>query len=65
MVTYIARYENVEYNLGSTAQLDKMLEKGANLYAYENGNYTLIATPESGYLVDKPIIPIVEVVTGG
>lgn len=43
--------------LTTSEQMDAFLQKGFNIYKEENEITTLIATPERGYLVSKPILP--------
>lgn len=46
--------------LSSEKQMDEMLEKGANLYVYHEDTHLteLLATPEQGYLLPKPVITV-------
>lgn len=44
--------------LSTTEQMDRYLKKGYTIYEYENEERKgAIATPEEGYLVEKPILP--------
>lgn len=56
-MAYYARNDNVGVYLSKTEQMDQYLEKGCSIYeAIENGDDVLVATPEDGYLSEKPTI---------
>ena len=46
------------------SQMDKHLENGFNIIAEtDDGKEILIATPEKGFLVERPVFPVVHSVT--
>lgn len=55
---YLAKQNNSIIYLSQDEQMDKYLEKGAEIYSEENGVQTLIATPENGFLVERPVFPV-------
>lgn len=67
MNEYFAQYTSEEETtivfLTSGGQMDKYLELGCSIYEVdEEGEQTLIATPEDGFLVDRPVFPVKETV---
>lgn len=55
---YAARMDGTQVFLGNSSQMDEYLGKGASIYLiYNDWSEKLIATPEDGYLVDKPVFP--------
>lgn len=59
---YLANYRNGEIYLRRDTQMDDFLKNGASIY-YEDdqtGERTLVATPEDGFLVERPVFPVVE-----
>lgn len=58
MTEYIARKDDNQTYLAKDSQMDDFLKNGCNIYMVKNGIETLIATPEDGYLVEKPKFPI-------
>ena len=48
--------------LSRDTQMEKFLNLGFNIYANESDNSEdiLIATPEDGFLVDRPTFPVAE-----
>lgn len=60
---YAKRDDEVAIYLSKTVQLDLYLESGCSIYEdAENGNDILIATPDDGYLVDKPTIEVTQTI---
>ncbi len=63
MKLYKAKKEGSQIYLKDSDQMDRYLEKGCDIYEEnEDGSNTLIATPEKGYLVEKPFFPIPQVI---
>ena len=60
MVSYSAKWDDGKIYLSDDMQMEQYLEKGASIYREENEVETLIATPEQGFLVDRPTFPITE-----
>ena len=57
MAPYLAQWPGGGIYLSSSDQMDRYLEKGASIYQEEDGVQTLIATPEEGFLVERPVFP--------
>lgn len=61
MKDYLALYKDSEivFVLTSTKQMDKFLSDGYTIVSrdYDGSNEVVIATPEDGYLVEKPTLP--------
>jgi len=57
MTTYLAQWPGGAIYLSSSEQMDQYLGRGASIYQEEDGVQTLIATPEDGYLVERPVFP--------
>ena len=55
---YLAKWSDGQVFLTRDDQMEQFLEKGACIYSYENGVETLIATPENGFLVERPTFPV-------
>lgn len=57
---YMAVYEEARTSTSLTkdSQMDEHLSKGANIYKVEGEEATLIATPQDGFLVERPVFPI-------
>ena len=53
---FIQNNDEVVY-LGTTKLLDKYLSLGHIIYKSEDNNISIVATPEDGWLIEKPIIP--------
>lgn len=53
---YYAENQNERIYLSETKQSDKYLELGYSIYKVNEPTDILIATPEEGYLTDKPQI---------
>ena len=43
--------------LSTTEQMDRYLQMGCSIYKRVDEQDTLIATPQDGYLIEKPILP--------
>lgn len=60
-MAYLARAKdgNSQVYLTKDAQMDVYLERNCNIYFENNDNETetLIATPEDGFLVERPVFP--------
>lgn len=57
MVSYFAKKGNTGIYLAESSQMDKMLAKGFDIYAKgDDGTKILIATPDDGYLGERPVI---------
>lgn len=57
MVSYFAKKGNGIIYLSKSEQMDEMLAKGASIYSDNgDGSNTLIATPDEGYLSERPVI---------
>lgn len=46
--------------LSVDTQMDHYLKYGWSIFQIEDGEETLIATPETGFLVERPVFPIRE-----
>ena len=60
---YLANYHmNSEIYLRRDTQMDEFLAKGASIYYEddETGERALVATPEDGFLVERPVFPVEE-----
>lgn len=59
---YAAVYENDKSSawLTKDSQMEEHLSRGASIYRSDNGEMTLIATPEDGFLVERPTFPVAE-----
>ena len=55
---YLAKWDGGRVYLSRDEQMEQFLEKGANIYKEEEGTETLIATPEEGFLVERPTFPV-------
>ena len=64
MSVYLAKWENNGIYLSRDEQMDYYLNKGASIYKEEDGVETLIATPENGYLIERPTFPEKQSATG-
>ncbi len=42
-------------------QMDKYLALGWDIYEEDAGVETLIATPEKGFLIERPVFPVTEI----
>ena len=64
---YAAVYEkeNSSAWLTKDSQMEEHLSRGAKIYQSDNGEMTLIATPEDGFLVERPTFPIPETISVG
>lgn len=65
--TYIAEKAECDITvyLSKTKQLDEYLKNGFSIYKFiDDVNKQLIASPESGYLVDKPSLEIMVISEG-
>jgi len=60
MISYIAKWEDGSVYLARDEQMEQYLDKGASIYRAEDEVETLIATPEQGFLVDRPTFPTAE-----
>ena len=59
MVMYLAKYGNAQLYLARSDQMDKHLSAGAEIYQEdEDGAQTLVATPNDGFLVPRPVFPV-------
>ncbi len=57
MVSYFAKKGNSGIFLSKSEQMDKMLANGADIYRKnDDGSEELIATPDEGYLGERPVI---------
>lgn len=56
MINYFAKKGNTGIYLAESSQMDKMLAKGFDIYANDDGDEVLIATPDDGYLGERPVI---------
>lgn len=57
MISYFAKKDNTGIFLSKSIQMDNMLAKGFSIYRKnDDDSETLIATPDDGYLYEKPII---------
>lgn len=57
---YLALNNDCGIYLLADYQMDIYLSKGYSIYYVENGSKTLIATPDDGFLVPRPIFPVRE-----
>ena len=59
---YIAVYEKARTSTSLTrdSQMEEHLARGANIYKREGDDMTLIATPEDGFLIARPVFPVPE-----
>lgn len=64
MVDYIAEKNNCGIYLSKTKQLDEYLKNGFSIYKLTNNDKQLIASPEKGYLVNKPSLEIMVINKG-
>lgn len=65
--TYIAEKSECDITvyLSKTKQLDEYLKNGFSIYKFiDDENKQLIASPENGYLVDKPSLEIMVISKG-
>ena len=62
-MAYIAQWEDTCIYLSRDEQMEEYLHKGAPIYHEENGVATLIATPEDGFLVERPSFPVAQTST--
>lgn len=64
---YIAVYENanVSVSLTKDTQMEEHLQRGAKIYAAEGEESTLIATPDDGFLIERPVFPVKRTATLG
>ena len=53
---YIAKKDGYATVLSRDEQFDEYLEKGCSIYSVDGENETLIATPEDGFLTEKPTL---------
>lgn len=59
MESYFAEKDSYGIYLSKTEQLDKYLKNGFSIYRFvDEKNKQLIASPEKGYLIEKPILEI-------
>jgi len=56
MTKYLARKGNTGIFLSKTEQMDQFLAKGFDIYKLKDGEEFLIATPDIGYLNERPEI---------
>lgn len=56
-MAYLAKWGGGSIFLSKDEQMEQYLEKGAEIYREENDTETLIATPEKGFLVERPTFP--------
>ena len=56
---YLANFGNSEIYLRRDTQMDKYLSMGASIFHEDEDTQerTLIATPEDGFLVERPVFP--------
>lgn len=61
MNIYIAKSKNEKYasHLSNSEQMDKYIKAGWSIYEFDikTSEERLIATPEDGFLVEKPVFP--------
>ena len=60
---YLAKWNGGCVFLSRDTQMDEFLSKGASIYSVENDAETLIATPEDGFLAERPVFPVPEEAT--
>lgn len=53
---YIAEKDGYATVLSRDEQFEEYLEKGCNIYSVDGEKETLIATPEKGFLTEKPTL---------
>lgn len=51
--------------LSEDKQMDKYLALGWDIYEEDAGAETLIATPEKGFLIERPVFPVAEILKIG
>lgn len=57
MYTYLAVKDGSGMFLSKSEQMDKALENGFDIYQVDdNDRRTLIATPQNGFLIERPVI---------
>lgn len=57
MYTYLAVKDGSGMFLSKSEQMDKALNNGFSIYQVdENDQKTLIATPQDGFLIERPVI---------
>ena len=55
---YAAKSDNDQIFLGNSSMMDGELKKGYSIYrVFTDWSEELVATPEEGYLEEKPIFP--------
>jgi len=64
---YIAVYEeaNVSVSMTKDTQMDEHLARGAKIYSVEGEKNTLIATPNDGFLTERPVFPVAKTIRIG
>lgn len=62
-MAYLAKWDDTSIYLSRDEQMEQYLEKGASIYREDGGAETLIATPEQGFLIERPNFPIAETST--
>lgn len=60
MKEYIAIYENTKSSVSLTrdTQMDKHLSRGAKIYCLDGEEMELVASPEKGYIGERPVFPV-------
>ena len=58
MEEYFIQNRDERIFLGTTKLLDKYLSLGHTIYMIKDDVVSIVATPEKGWLIDKPIIPV-------
>lgn len=58
MFVYFAKFGNNGIYLTKDEQMEQYLKNGASIYREDGDTETLIATPEKGFLVDRPKFPV-------
>lgn len=58
-MAYLAKWDGGQTYLSKDTQMEEYLEKGASIYCESNNHQSLIATPEKGFLIERPVFPIV------
>lgn len=53
---YVAEKDGYATVLSRDEQFDEYLDKGCSIYSVDGENETLIATPEDGFLTEKPTL---------
>lgn len=56
-MVYIALLDNMIFYLGNDAQMEEYLSIGACIYRETAGVKELIATPDKGFIVERPVFP--------